>query len=177
MSLLKTIQRRSIAAALLVLCLSACGGSGSKTAQQAAPLDSCALLTRADAEALLGGPVAEPDRDQVDSHDPSDPTAVSQCHYHTTGEDYRHVGILARRARSASEALQGFESTRDSDVDTTPAQPVSGVGEQAFWRASNGGQLTTLKGSVMLIVSADAGSADKLTTTRTAANDALARLQ
>jgi len=134
-------------------------------------------LTRADAETLLGGPVAEPDRDRVDSDDPSDPTTVSQCHYHTIGEDYRRVGILARRARSASEALQGFESIRDSDADPEPAQVVSGVGEQAFWRASNGGQLMVLKGQVMLIVSADAGSADKLISAKTAANDALARYE
>jgi hypothetical protein len=56
--------RLILLAQLLVLALATCGaqaqGSSAALAGEAPALDSCALLTQADAEALLGAPVAAP---------------------------------------------------------------------------------------------------------------------
>jgi hypothetical protein len=92
--------RLTLLALLLVLALAACGapaqGPSGALAGEAPALDSCALLTQADAEALLGAPIAAPSTNRADTGDPNDPRAMSQCLYHTTGDTYKSVSVLIR---------------------------------------------------------------------------------
>ena len=80
--------------------------SGKKTGGK---VDACALLTKTDAEALLGGTVKEPTTTQNENGG----TVVSQCHYSNEAGD-KQVGLLARQAPSAAEAKQVFENARSA---------------------------------------------------------------
>ena len=93
------VARTRVALGILVLAwlLAACGGSGASSSGPAPTLDSCALLTEADAVALLGAPVGAPSTDDVAGDDPQDERAVSQCLYSTSGDEYKSVSVLVRR--------------------------------------------------------------------------------
>jgi hypothetical protein len=172
-------------ALLLSLVLAACGAapSGYPAATDGASglapkLDSCALLTQADAEALLGAPVAAPSADQFGGDDPQDERAAAQCLYHTSGEDYKSVSVLVRRGAPGEDARTGLQQIRSTNAPGGTFDPVAGLGDDALW--NHGGdddQLNAAKGRFLVIASADLGKGvPTLEISKAAAERVLARL-
>jgi hypothetical protein len=180
-------------ALLLGLALSACrGGPMQSAAEQDTPaqgpvlapagsapaLDSCTLLTQADAEALLGAPVAAPSTNQVDTGDPNDARAVSQCLYHTTGDTYKSVNVLVRRGAAGESAGAGLEQIREPNTLGGAFEPIAGLGDEALWNHSGAGdQLTVAQGQFLVIATADLGKGvPTLEVSKAIAQRVLARL-
>jgi hypothetical protein len=124
----------------------------------ARPLDACALLTQADAEALLSAPVAPSSAEQFGGGEPQDERAVSHCYYHTTGADYKSVSVLIRRSVEGERARDGLQQIRDTNAIGGTFEPVGGLGEEAIW--NHGGadeQLNVAQSQFLVIASADLG--------------------
>ena len=121
------------------------GGSGAGGA--AAPLDACALVTRAEAEALLGVAVSEPQPQTV-------PGLARTCSYLASGaRDSRSVFVWASPQKSADAARKFFDNAkRDTPTLGTTARDQAGLGDGAFWIH---GQLWVLKGKVVLEFTTD----------------------
>jgi hypothetical protein len=157
----------------LALALAACAGQpAQKPAVQGAPggtssaapagvataIDSCELLTKIDAEAILGAAVAAPRTSPPDAGVPADSPAVSQCLYHTAGDDYKSVSLMIRRAAAEEGTGSGLRRMRDSGALGGTVDPIDGLGDDALW--SHGGpsdQLVATKGRFLVIASADLG--------------------
>jgi hypothetical protein len=106
-------------------------------------IDPCALVTKAEAEEALGAPVGEAEKPKEANIPPS----LATCRY--VAKSGQHVSVLTITVRigsSPSESKSGFESTKEM---FTGAQPVPGIGDDAFWF---GDQLNVLKGKVYLII-------------------------
>ncbi|MEV8516799.1 DUF3558 family protein [Dactylosporangium sp. NPDC051484] len=127
----KTVRTFASTAGLVgALALAGCGGSdepavsappAAPTAAQAgggpaaaAPVDTCALFTPADAATVLGKPGLEPTPQKAEG------SLLGGCTY--TRTDGASVNITARPARE-------WDSTKKSYNGT----PVSGVGKDAVW--------------------------------------------
>jgi hypothetical protein len=141
-------------------------------------LDSCALLTQMDAEELLGASVATPSTNDVTSEDPSDPRAMSQCAYSTTGSEYKSVSVLVRRGSTPAESLAGLQQIREENTLGSRIEPVTGLGDEAFWAQNDySDQLTVAQGQFMVIASADLGEGiSTLDTSKAVVQRVLARL-
>ena len=180
-------------AIVLSLVLSACNPVSSQSAAEqdtpaqgpsAAPagaasrLDSCALLTGADAEALLGAPVAAPSANQVDTGDPNDTRAVSQCLYHTIGDDYKSVSVLVRRGATGENARDALPQIRETNALGGAFEPIGGLGDGALWNHGGAGdQLNVAHGHFLVIASADLGTGEPtLEISKAIAQRVLARL-
>lgn len=146
-------------------------GSSKKTSGK---IDACALLTRTDAEALLGGAVKEP----TTTHNENGGTIVTQCHYSNEAGD-KQVGLLSRQAPTAAEAKQVFDNARSAAKGLTGVDPqtINGLGDDAYWTGGNLAQLNVLKNDLWLVISARQGKADRLAATNDAANKILSHLQ
>jgi hypothetical protein len=171
---------RICAAIAVAAMLAACGSLGAQIGAPGPPqqLDSCTLLTQADAEALLGGPVAAPSTNQIDAGDQNDERAVSQCLYHTSGDDYKSVSVLIRRGVAGEQALAGLQQLHERNALGGAQEPVTGLGDAALW--NHGGdhdQLNVAQGRFLLIASADLGKGvPTLDISKVAAQRVLARL-
>ena len=107
-----------------LLLLAACGGNGE--------IDACALVTKAEAEEVLGQPVSEPT---------SQPFGGATCTYlpaeaPTSGA----VSIIVLTGVSKDEFHEHVEAGAD---------PVPDVGDEAFW---HGFVLSVLKGDVEFVL-------------------------
>ena len=154
-------RARSLAAqALLVLMLAAllaaCGssakaqtakGGGSGAGGAAAPLDACALVTKAEVEALLGAPVDEPQLKTV-------PGVATTCSYLTSdARDSRSVFVWSSPQKSADAARKFFDNAkRDAPSLGTTAREQAGLGDAAYWIHD---QLWVLEGRVVLEFTSD----------------------
>jgi hypothetical protein len=173
---------RILLALLLSLALAACGapaqGPSAALAGEVPALDTCALLTQADAEALLGAPVAAPSTNQADTGDPNDPRAMSQCLYHTTGDTYKSVSVLIRRGATGENAGDALQQIREANTLGGVMDPVVGLGDGALW--NHGGaadQLNVAQGRFLVIASADLGKGvPTLEISKAVAQRVLARL-
>ena len=166
------LAMRLLLALLLGLAFAACGAPAQSPAEQGTPvqesvaapasvtppLDSCALLTKADAEALLGAPVAAPSTNQFDTGDPNDEHAVSQCLYHTTADAYKSVSVLIRRGATGENAGAALQQIRETNPLGGAIEPLAGLGDDALWSHGGAGdQLNVAKGRFLVIASADLG--------------------
>jgi hypothetical protein len=145
--------------ALLVLALAAlltaCGASAkAQTAQGSGgaggagkPIDACALVTRAEAAALLGTPVGEPQPKTL-------PGLATTCSYLASApRDSRSVFVWASPQQTADGARKAFDNAkRDAPALGTTARDQAGLGDGAFWIHD---QLWVRKGEVVLQASAD----------------------
>jgi len=165
----------------LVACLGALGGCGpSGGGRPAAPLrkpQPCALLTRADAQAALGGPVGQIastsllDDARNSSGDPS------QCGYGLEDDPSRTLRLEVRPMASAERARGVLDSTR-SVLRAAGVTDVPGLGDAAFWAGGAVHQLHVRQGSVEIVITCDPGEGkDALATARVAAAKVLARLK
>jgi hypothetical protein len=136
-------------------------------------IDACTLLTRADAETLLGGSLAPP---VTNAGEPAG-NVVSQCAYASPG--HGHLTLLVRPAPTAAAAAAAYEHARAAAQALTGSAPleVAGVGERAYWTGGTFRQLTVLAKKVCLIVSADLGDGrDRLEGAKAAARKAVSRM-
>ena len=145
--------------ALLILALaallSACGASAKAQPAQGsggagrsgAPIDACALVTKAEAAALLGTPVGEPQPKTL-------PGLAMSCSYLSGApRDSRSVFVWASPHPTADGARKAFVNVkRDAPTLGTTAHDQAGLGDDAFWIHD---QLWVRKGEVVLQVSAD----------------------
>jgi hypothetical protein len=180
---------RRIALALLLfllgLMLGACGDASKLPAgallEESAPLpqlDSCALLPKADVEALVGAQVAS-----YNSAEFGDPTsrneeAISQCLYYTSGGDKRLI-MQVRRGAANQSARASLHQIIKANVLGGGAEPVANLGDEALWL--HGGdvddQLNVAQGQYLVTVSPDLGAgAPAMEVAKMAAKRALARL-
>ena len=142
--------------------------------QASGKLDACGLLTKADAESLMGGSVKEP----TTTRNEMSGIIVSQCRYSDAAGD-KQVGLLARQAPTATEAKQVFGSARNASKDLagTDPQTVSGLGDDAYWTGGNLSQLNVLKDNFWLIITARQGKGDRLAASKDVANKILSHMQ
>ena len=163
----------------VLVMLAGCGSSktdGAGGKKLAGKVDACALLTKDDAEAILGGNVNAPTTNNAEQGG----TVVSQCHYSSiAGGTVKQVGVLARQSPTADEARQTFQRAQGAskDLSGTEAQKIAGLGDDAYWTGGKLAQLNVLKDNVWLIVTANPGQGDRLEASKTAANKILAHIQ
>jgi hypothetical protein len=171
-------MRVLLVSAVLVM-LTGCGASKTDNAggkKLTAKVDACALLTKDDAEAMLGGSVNAPTTNNAEQNG----TVVSQCHYSSmTGGTIKQVGVLARQSPTADEARQVFQRAQGAakDLSGTEPQKIPGLGDDAYWTGGNLAQLNVLRDNVWLIVTANPGQGDRLEASKAAANKILAHMQ
>lgn len=174
---------------LLVAGLAAgCGGGngagengGESTSENLAAtqaLQACDLLTKADVEAALGGPVDEPRQTSRDDEDRQ--FWMTQCDYYSPQQE-RGAGLMIQSSANADpvKALEAHvASLKESLGDAYQVQPIAGVGEAAVWDASTK-QLTIFDGAHMLILTVTGGGQEEsvaLETAKALAEKALAQL-
>ncbi len=137
--------------ALGALLLAACGGGGEeKTGATATAepnetatgkIDPCALITKAEAEKVLGEAVSEPKEETIGE-------VVKSCTYYAAAVSTKYVSIVARTGISKEDFEAEANATAGLMGGATPTA-VSGVGDQAI---SVPPILWVLKGDVRLTV-------------------------
>ena len=130
-------------------------------AGNATSVDACALLSKADAEKILGQPVKDPESPVQGSADFN----VSSCVYHTqTGTALDRVALVVWVVASgdAAYAKTAFETDKQKVPANYNADPVdvAGVGDAAYWVAGAGNQLMVLKGTVQFSLLASTQKGD-----------------
>src|ERR1700682_1398847 len=164
---------------LLLTTLSACtstqpsNASGvARSATSGGKADACSLLTKSDAEDLMGEAASSPTSSQVGE-------TVSRCGYMSQSGSKR-VSLLERQASSRSEAVQIFQKAQNESkgLSGSDAQVVPGFGDAAVWAGGTLKRMNTLKGEVWLMVRALFGSDnDPLAASESAAKKILAHLE
>lgn len=125
--------------------------------------DPCTLVTRAEAEAALGGVVQGPER-------ASGFGQFSQCQYLASGERLVDVRSLTVQVHPVD-----FASKRKAFVDSgEPIEAVSGIGEAAFWVPGHG-FLYVQKGGLTLGLAVQRQAIDALSASKELAAKVLAR--
>ena len=130
------------------------GESSSKGPKHPEPLQACDLLTQAEAETLIGGPVDEPQKRHQEHEDPK--SWMSMCNYYSA-EKSLSAGLTIMphgRKVNGAEAFALYEAELQEGLrDDYKMEIVNGVGEYAGWEKKMK-QLTIFQGPFMLIVSA-----------------------
>ncbi|MEI7512264.1 MAG: hypothetical protein WCK01_02270 [Candidatus Uhrbacteria bacterium] len=120
--------------------------------------DACQLVSKADAESILGGTVKDPLRNVSQTADGK--TTVSDCTYSqpaAASADIKSIGtagLLVRKAASQAEASQVFADAMAQSKNLSSVAPVkiSGVGDQAYWAGGTLTQMNVLKGDAWYII-------------------------
>lgn len=137
---------------MLALCglllLAACGGSGGGApAPATGPVEACSLVTQEEVADALGVPVGEPESDEFGGEE-GGAVRVTTCSFGSSSlSNLVSASILARES-TPEEVTAAFQSNRSQ---ATSPEPVSGLGEDAFW-SSQPPQMHILKGNVYLII-------------------------
>ncbi len=128
---------RALPALLCAVLAAGCGG-GERTEQAAssaqAPLDACALLTSADAEAALGEPPGEP---RAGALVEGDQASVHDCTY--LGASGSAVVLVVRRGKRPDVPTMDPEGVRAALGDG-PVTDIPDLGDRAF-HVDVGGQV------------------------------------
>lgn len=128
---------KSLAGALgLVLALGACGRDGDSSPLPAAAADArtaCDLLTRETAADALGEAVDEP-VEQIVNPGSAEMAALSQCSTQASAAPGKSLSLFFRRSPVADNQPDSVRGTL-SDAGVA-ARDVAGVGDAAFWGAS-----------------------------------------
>ena len=144
--------------------LAACSGPDRRTVASRAALriDPCSLVTRAEAEALLGAPVAGPEKTAARGQ-------FVQCRYLARG------GPEAGRLTVQVHAVDLRSKRRAFKDSGEAARPVTGIGDEAFWAPAMGA-LYVGKGPVTASFAAAAPGVDARRASRSLALKGLARI-
>jgi hypothetical protein len=176
--------------------------ANNSTSQGAKQIDACALLTSDDIKAVQGEAVKDT---KASAHNDA-PLNVSQCFFTTTTfnksvslevtsgasggrgarefwdkqfararEEAGHEGKKSEREKKKAEPRAGGEEDEEGSLPV----PVKGVGDEAYWAASNvNGTLYARKGDAFVRVSIGGtdNEATRLSKVKTLAQKALARL-
>lgn len=110
-------------------------------------INPCSLVTKEEAEAALGKPVADAERPEV--------AQGLICQFvGSEGADVWQLQILVTQTGSAESMTSAFASARESIAETNP-EDVSGIGDEAFW-IPGANQLNIREGNTYIIVAGDA---------------------
>ena len=141
------------------------------------PVDACALLTKADVDAVYGSVVGEPSVKELGSG----PFWVSMCNYDNAHTDAPMLSIgLSVKAHGAADPAQAYadyvdELRRELGEVAVPL-PVEGLAGPAGWDADTG-QLTVFVGPYQIILTANGRFAgDRLSFARQIAERVSGRL-
>jgi hypothetical protein len=136
--------------------------SGSNTDANGKP-DPCSLVTRQEAEAALGKPVAEGERPEL--------AQGLICQFvGSQGTQVWQLQVLVTQTENETTMQSSFAAAKESVAETNP-EDVSGIGDEAFW-IPGAKQLNIREGRTYIIISGDA----PLETLRGVAQKALSRL-
>lgn len=137
---------------------------------------ACRLLTRDDAEALLGGPVLDP---PVTSHMADIGVVSWRCGYISAAQHpAKVVTLLVNHWQEADGVRHAFEHAHalSQTISGQAPENVDGLGERAYWSGGKVNQLNVLRGRDWLVISATAGPGfDQLGPAKAAAAKILAR--
>lgn len=158
------------------------GLPGSARAASAAK-EACALLTRPDAEAALGEPVAEA-QGQIVSKGGGNSAAVSTCQFRAAAAgSTKSVSLMARYSKTSSDRTMASvrKTLRKARVSV---REIPGVGDRALWGfmkpgRTTSGQLNVVRnGTAYLMVTINGAGSERaaLDKAKTVALQALARI-
>jgi hypothetical protein len=119
---------------------------------------ACQLLTRDDAEALLGGPVLDP---PVTSRMADIGVVSWRCGYISVAKNpTKVVTLLANRWQEPGGVRRAFEHAHalSQTISGQVPENVDGLGERAYWAGGKVNQLNVLRGRDWLVISGTAGS-------------------
>jgi len=121
----------------------------------AAIVDACTLLTKEDAEKILGKPVKAP-KTPVQG---SETFNVTSCSYQIDGGtamDTASVIVIIPSLGDAGFARESFENDKKTVKDSYGADPVdvAYLGDEAYWVAGAGNILFVLQGKVQITLKA-----------------------
>ncbi len=142
-------------------------------ADEPKPVDACSLVTKAEAEQLLGKQVRDPDHPLEGAAT----YAVTSCTYRAI-EGMERVSIVVIAASDATSARSAFELEKTQAVtqmNVTPVE-VTGLGDAAFWEGGMYNKLRVLAGRVGLSIGIT-GQTTPDGKLRTAAETAIKRLR
>jgi len=137
---------------------------------------ACKLLTRDDAEALLGGPVLDPPVTST----MADIGEVSwRCGYISAAKNptSKVVTLLDKHWQQAADARSAYERAHviSETVSGQAPENVEGLGERAYWAGGKVNQLNVLVGADWLVIGGTLGPGlDQLAPAKAAAAKILA---
>jgi hypothetical protein len=139
---------------LLVTLLAGCGNgkSSPKSPKIPDPVHVCELLTKAEAEAIIGGSVDEPQ--ETHKEDKELDHWMSMCNYYSAEKNISTGVTIMPHGRkvNGAEAFALYEADLKEGLGADyKMEIVDGVGEYAGWE-SNMKQLTIFQGPFMIIV-------------------------
>lgn len=190
MTSLGAFGRVIVALCLVATLVAACGGGGQPAAGQAsataAPaqgaasgqaLSACTVLTKADADAVLGGSVDAP---TPKVQEQKGGAWSSTCTYFaaSTAQGAALVLTYTPKADPAKALTAYTDSLKKALGDAYKPETVAGLGDGALWDAASK-QLTVFKGAYMLVLTMSGAKLDAaaaLAGAKTLAGNALARL-
>jgi hypothetical protein len=144
---------------------------------EAPPLTNraCELLTKSDAEDLLGGALATP----VTSIVQDIGVVTSRCGYIAKGgSTVKVVTLLAKTWQNPADARYAFEHAHalSQSVSGQAPETIAGLGNRAYWAGGTASQLNVLSGATWMVFSGTAGpGVDPLPQDKAAAEKALSR--
>jgi len=171
---------RSLVLPLALGCaIMGCGRPGDEGNTSRAParrIDPCALLTEADAQAALGGPVGQLSMTSVLDDARNSSGDPAQCGYGLEDDPSRTVRLEVRPMADARRAQGALDSAR-SVLAASGVTDVAGLGDAAFWAGGAIHQLHVRQGSTGIVVTCDPGPGkDALAVAKAVAGRALGRL-
>jgi hypothetical protein len=118
---------------------------------------ACRLLTRDDAEALLGGPVLDP---PVTSRMADIGVVSWRCGYISAAKNpTKVVTLLANHWQEPAGVRHAFEHAHalSQTISGQAPENVDGLGERAYWSGGKVNQLNVLRGRDWLVISGTTG--------------------
>ncbi len=144
--------------------------------------NSCLLLSKTDAEAVIGVAVQEPLHSGAVSDDKL--SLVSSCNYASANgegsENVKVVSLLVRKAATVEDAIRTYEEARAQSLELSGVAPlnVANLGDRAYWTGGALNQMNVLVGQAWLIVNIrDQGSSDLSAQALDAARRAVAKIR
>jgi hypothetical protein len=130
-------------------------------APASAAIDACTLLTKADAEQILGKPVDAPTHPVTGN----ETFIVDSCEYRVTGATPLDnatliVTVPAAGDQATAQAAFNLAKTQAQAAYGSAPLDVPGVGDAAFWVGGAGNNLSILKGNVYATLSASTQKGD-----------------
>jgi hypothetical protein len=124
-------------------------------------IDACTLLTKTDAEQILGNPVDAPSRPVTGN----ETFVVDSCKYGLTGGtplDNATLIVTVPSANDLQTAQIAFNTGKQEAQANYGAAPVDvpGLGDSAYWVGGAGNNLSILKGDVNITISASTQKGD-----------------
>jgi hypothetical protein len=130
--------------------------------QAAGKPNACQILTKADAESLLGQPAKDGKHGMMENDGSNGTAAMSQCIYSSVASYSKSVDLAIRISPPSEKINASIDQIKKNLKELaggTEPQNVSGVGDSAFWAPVGQGayrsvQLNVFRGtSIYLIIS------------------------